>query len=434
VDSEPGDVELLLASVDHEVAALRRDRRLSKAFDGNRGAALRQHVLDLIEAAEHRLSQKPMGEVPPAVAESFSRSLRDLMLNLRAAHAAMPWLAATQKPQVNLGSLYLTEEFAEILVGQSLDLVLVPDPEYMYSTESWPFLAVVERVSGFTPKTARRPVVLHYPLSDNNRLLLHAIFSHELGHSAVQEAGLVAKVASSLEEDDDYQRDLIAVVTALRKVWPANTDSKTARTLQAWLNCWIEELLCDHMAIATAGPSYLWAFAGFVLPLSYGSPYSTHPPNTLRTKLALDQLGSNGWTPYIHEKAPGISRWLSAVAVDTSDDLGVAFNFLRDQLVRRSDLLRDASEEVVGSAAVRPNTTVSESDEAVTLLRRLILPVGSENPLAARSILLGGWERAIEIHGDSPAGLVAALANVQLQDLVGKAIELSVVSACWEEE
>jgi hypothetical protein len=54
-----------------------------------------------------------------------------------------------------------------------------------------------------------------------------------------------------------------------------------------WLRDWIEELLCDHLAIEAAGPSFMWSFALFVLPLGYGEPGEEHPPNTVRMRLVF---------------------------------------------------------------------------------------------------------------------------------------------------
>src|SRR6185503_5394375 len=212
---------------------------------------MRQHVLDLIGAAEHWLGEEPDSAAPSFRHESFSRKLRNVMLNLREAHAAMPWLAAARAPLINLGSLYLAEEIAKILVGKDLDLVIVPDPEYMYATQSWPFRQVIEQaeIEGFESKTTQRPVVLHYPLSDGNRLLLHSIFGHELGHSAAQERNLREQVFGEML-DEQFLRELGEVATA---IWPKNTPDRSARTIVAWLKDWIEELLCDHLAVQVVG-------------------------------------------------------------------------------------------------------------------------------------------------------------------------------------
>lgn len=434
MDGGVDDVQFLLASVRQEIAALKGDRRLSAApNDGNRGGALRQHVLDLLGAAEYWLAREPDGEAPDNTREAFSRSLRDLMHSLQAAHSALPWLAATQSPEINLGSLYLAEEFAEILIGKNVDLVIVPDPEYMYATQSWPFADVVDqarRQIGFNPKTRDRPVVLHYPLSDSNRLLLHAIFGHELGHSAVQAGGLVEKVLDNMR-DEEYER---ALGEAGEKIWVRNSPEQTRRSMEARLSSWIEELLCDHLAVDCVGPAYLWAFAGFVLPLSYGFPLPNYPPPTVRIKLVADQLADRGWEGYMEAKAPEVLAWLRKLGSEAGNALPPEFAFLRDQVIRRADLLRATSAERIRANALDPESASEEAEEAAGLLGDLILPLGLDGPLSPRSILLGGWEQALKKHGDEPGGLVAALSDEVLQDLVGKAIEMSVVVSCWEAE
>ena len=220
MDGDPSDLELLLASARQEVATLREDRRLA-ALPGSRGAALRDHVLDLLGAVDHRIAQQPALEAPQTVRRAFARSLRQSIVVLRGAHAALPWLAATRTPNINLGSLYVTEECARILVGTDVDLVVVPDPEFMYSTTSWPFSAVIESTHGFKPTATRRPIVLNYPLSDSDRLLLHPIFAHELSHASVDEHKLVDAVETHLDAAPAFVKGLQQTVTSMASEWPA---------------------------------------------------------------------------------------------------------------------------------------------------------------------------------------------------------------------
>lgn len=429
MDGNPNDVELLLSSARQEIASLEGDPRF-KPFDGKRGEALRDHVLDLIGAAEHRLALDPGTGAPPSVSQSFSRTLRESILMLRAAHAAMPWLAATRSPSVNLGSLYATEECAEILVGKEVDLVVVPDVEFMYSTISWPFLPVTNDTPGFTPRTTRRPIILHYPLSDGDRLLLHPLFAHELGHAAAQQFALVDKVNSALAEDSEFVGALTKAVELMKGTWTVS-EVKVTGTILAWLRDWIEELLCDQMAVEVMGPAYLWAFAGFVLPLGYHDKHPAYPPVTVRIRLMLDLLLARGWQPYMEEAAPHISSWLIEVGEDAEQPLSQPYEFLRQQILNASDLLRDTVAAQVGGGTLSPVTAVEEAREASTLLKSLILPVGESYPLEPRSIMLGGWQEAVRAHEDRPEGLVAALSDRRLQDLVGKAMEMSVVSSSW---
>lgn len=278
MDGDPNDLQLLIASATYEVEALRGDPRLAALPGGNRGAALRDHVLDLLGAVEHRIEQQPVPGTSQTVGSAFARSLRQSIVVLRGAHAALPWLVATRSPTLNLGSLYMTEECARVLVGADVDLVVVPNADYMYSTTSWPFGAVIDATSGFTAKATRRPIVLNYPLTDSDRLLIHPIFAHELGHASVNEHELVQQVESTLSSDATFVTAFQAAVATMGAMW-TSSPATIAGTLRTYLRGWVEELLCDHLAIEAMGPAFLWAFVPFVVPLSYGEPAPSHPPN-----------------------------------------------------------------------------------------------------------------------------------------------------------
>ncbi len=429
MDGDPHDLQLLVASATHEVEALRGDPRLAP-LPGNRGAALRDHVLDLLGAVEHRIGQQPAAETPQAVRSAFARSLRQSIVVLRGAHAALPWLAATRSPTLNLGSLYMTEECARALVGADVDLVVVPNADYMYSTTSWPFSAVIDSTSGFTAKATRRPIVLNYPLTDSDRLLIHPIFAHELGHASVNEYDLVQQVESALSADATFVAAFQTAVVTMGTTW-TSSPSTIAGTLRTYLRGWVEELLCDHLAIEAIGPAFLWAFVPFVVPLSYGEPGPSHPPNTLRLRFAIDHLDRRGWRPYMQRVAPEVTMWLDSIAADAGAALPTHFNFVRDELLAHANVLQDAAIARAGADTLDRTIAEPESDEAARLLERLILPVGLTSALQPGSILLGGWQEGLREHGDSPEGIVAALSDSRLQDLVGKAIEMSVVSAAW---
>lgn len=431
MDGDALDFQLLLAAARHEIAALRDDPRLTTELPGKRGTALRDHVRDLIGAVEVRIAQEPASDASPPARSAFARSLRQGIGMLHGAHAALPWLAATRKPTVNLGSLYVTEEWARILVGTNVDLVVVPDPEFMYATTSWPFSAVINSTPGFVPTNARRPVVLNYPLSDTDRVLLHPVFAHELGHASVHEYNLVDAVERTLDNDPTFTTALQNAVDEM-SASTSLTQTQISGMLRGWLRDWIEEVLCDHLALEAAGPAFLWPFAVFVLSHRYGAPGAEHPPNTVRMSLALDHLSRRGWRPYMNRVAPGITDWLDQVAASATDPLERPFGFFRDALLRHASVFQEAAISRTGSDALDPGASEAAASEAAALLARLILPVGLGDPLDGRAILLGGWQHSVEEHGDNPAGLVDALADRRLQELVGKAIEMSTVASAWE--
>lgn len=428
MDGDPDDVRLLLATASFEVGSIRADPRLAP-LPGKRGEALREHLLDLLASVEDQLAQEPDADSPDQVRRAFARTIRQSMLVLRGAHAALPWLAATRMPNVNLGSLYLTEEFARILVGSEVDLVVVPDPEFMYSTTSWPFSEVIDK-----PRAGRRPIVLNYPLSDTDRLLLHPNFAHELGHASVDEYGMVDAVMRRLHAQPTFKTALKQATKLMKRdYWKRNTQKGIRGTLLAWTRVWVEELLCDHLAVEAAGAAFLWAFAAFALPLTYGQPGVTHPPNTLRLRMVLDHLDHRGWRPVLKRAAPRATAWLDGVAQEAEGPLDPPFGFIRDQLLEHGQILRDAAIERVGDERLDPLVTEAGAEEAADLLDRLILPVGLGEPLEPRAIALGGWHHAFRACHDEPEGVIRALADVRMQELIGKGIEMSVVSRLWEE-
>jgi hypothetical protein len=431
VDGSAGDLELLLAAARKEAGALKQDPLLSE-FPGSRGAALREHVLDLLGAVEHRLEEQPAKDAPEPSRRAFARSVRQGVHMLRAAHTALPWLAATRAPNLNLGSLYMAEEFARILVGDDVDLVAVPNQQqYMYSTTSWPFSRVIDNTPSFEAETKRRPIVLNYPLGDSDRLLLHPILAHEFGHPSCQEHELVASAEALLAGNQNFNAALEQVIEEMGGVWTSPPE-QIARTIRAHLRSWIEELLCDHLAIEVSGPAFIWAFAMFAMPFSYGEPGLEHPPNTVRLRLASEHLARRGWRPYMERVAPGATAWLDEIAADAEMPLEPLFSFIRDQLLTNPEVLQDTAIGRVGERALDRSACEMEAEEAAVLLEDLILPLGLATPLDGRSILIGGWQRAFSQHADDPAGMVEATADGRLQDLVGKAMEMSVVVKAWE--
>jgi hypothetical protein len=407
------DIRLLLAGLSRQLTALREAPEMTAEPDGSRGSALREHVADLLAAVECRIAGRPPKDAHTRAQSAYARQLRQSVGMLRAAHIAIPWVSATQRPNINLGSLYLAEALAQMLVGSKVDLIVVPDQEFMYSTTSWPFSDFIEEIeltTSFRAKTERRPIILNYPLTDADRLLLHPNLAHELGHAAVEAHDLVAEAGSRLRNEATHQ------ASAMQQAW----------------NAWVEELLCDHLAIETMGPAYLLSLAAFVLPTSYHDAWPTHPPNTLRLRLALEHLRARKWDECMLAVAPSIASFLEGIGAEGRTLLLPGdFARMHQELQDAGSVLQEIAGERVGKAALDPAVCKEEAIEAATLLKKRILPVGLEGPLEPRSILIGGWRAAVEAHGDEPTTLATALEDTQLQELIGKAVELSIVTSAW---
>lgn len=433
MDGGTSDVELLLASTKQEIAELRQDRRFKKPAGGKRGAGLYEHLLDLLGASELRMEHPPDPGASQEAREAFARNLREAISVLREAHHAIPWLEATRSPNVNLGSLYMSEEFTKLLVGSEADLVFVPGRGFMYSTLSWPFSPTIESTPGFTPKTKRRPIIVNYPLSDSDRLLLHPLFAHEIGHSTVYEYSLIQRFHNDVLTDEDFVQRLNTEASwVAANLWPGLSDGKTKLFLRGAFRNWVTEFLCDLLATEVSGPAYLWAVAAFGLPMNRSEPSDTHPPMTLRIRLILELLSLNGWDSFWKSAAPSFAHVLEEVADDALQQLARPWEFLRTEVLDNVDWMRTVVTEQVGNGSLRPEV-IDDARYAAELLEQLILPVGaSSTPLPPRAIVLGGWLDGFRRHGDTAAGLLKAQADRRLQDLVGKGIEMSIVSSSWK--
>jgi hypothetical protein len=389
-------------------------------------------VQDLLAASEVRMKDPPETGASDDAREAFARNLREAIVLLREANHSIPWLTATRSPNVNLGSLYMSEEFTELLVGRQADLVFVPGPGFMYSTISWPFSEVINGTPGYSPKAKRRPIVVNYPQSDSDRLLLHPLFAHEIGHSAVAESNLLQKFAVEVLTVQPLSRRLDEEVKwVAANLQPGQSELKIRQQLREVLRCWVTEILCDLMAVEASGPAFLWAAASFGLPITRSGPSDTHPPTTLRIKLALDLLIENGWGDLLLEAGPHIKSFLDGVAADATNEIARPWEFLRTAIVDNTKWLRDAASNQIGSGVLGLQAA-DEAKEAADLLRQLVLPVGaSDQPFSPRAILLSGWLEGLRRYGDDVAGMIKAQADRGLQDLVGKAIEMSTVATSW---
>jgi hypothetical protein len=431
MDGGADDVELLLASAKQEVADLRADPRLKKPVGGSRGAGLHEHLMDLLAASEVRMKNVPDAEASGFAREAFARNLREAIILLREANHAIPWLTATRSPNVNLGSLYMSEEFTGLLVGAQADLVFVPGPGFMYSTISWPFSEVINGTPGYSPKAKRRPIIVNYPQSDSDRLLLHPLFAHEIAHSAVYEFDLWSRFATQVLATPSVVQQFDEEVELILVGQPGQSELKVRQQLRDAMRGWVTEVLCDLLAVEAGGPSFLWAAAAFGLPINRSEPSDTHPPMTLRIKLILDRLIEKGWEELVTKAAPKVKKALSEVSQDANAELLAPAGFLRKTILDNMDWLRKTASQRVGPGSLEPEVS-DEAKEAAALLRLLILPVGgSQQPLTPRAILLGGWLEGLRRHGDGIRSVVKAQADPGLQSLVGKGIEMSTVAANW---
>jgi hypothetical protein len=155
-----------------------------------------------------------------------------------------------------------------------------------------------------TPSSEHRFAVIMFPRPLKHHVLLHAIFGHELGHTALHTTG--AGGAGGILQSD--------VMSALTSFGPM----ADATTATSWLNdaaapaalkrdlaaspgyvfddyfrqSWLDELICDLFGLMLFGPGFAAAHQALLKP-THPNPYEialfehTHPPYAVRHKMLV---------------------------------------------------------------------------------------------------------------------------------------------------
>lgn len=144
----------------------------------------------------------------------------------------------------------------------------------------------------------KKVVLLAYPASEQNNVLLHSIFIHEIGHF--------------ITEEHDVPRAAFDAFQATEGELPAEFAGQHGDVLemQKLLRRWLWELAADAAAIRIVGPAYLFGIYRSMLVGEALDQYSReHPPAWLRLRMMLDLLAEAG---YLAALAPEVSAVLTA--------------------------------------------------------------------------------------------------------------------------
>jgi hypothetical protein len=181
---------------------------------------------------------------------------------------------------------------------------------------------VNERLSATTSR--RRLVVVAFPRPLKHHVLLHSIFGHELGHTALYTAvpgrilktDVVRALISSgplqdLNSMNSWLHDTNApseIKTELAK-FEKSQHSKFKFTDQL-RESWLVELICDLFGLLLFGPSFLAAHRTLLQamrpnPLELGLALPTHPPYAIRHKTLTRALDLVGWNAPLTTVAQG---------------------------------------------------------------------------------------------------------------------------------
>jgi hypothetical protein len=194
------------------------------------------------------------------------------------------------------------------------------------------------QVAGANSK--RRFLVIAFPRSLKHQVLLHALFGHEVGHTALHTAiagsylqgeVLSALIATSPLKDVAAMNTWVASADADQSVKDelALFSAKAGRNFsftQESRNSWLIELICDLFGLLLFGPAFLAAHHTYLQAL-HPKPYginthqATHPPFAIRHKMLVQIMRQAGWDQPITVAADGTVHqaelaFMSAVLAD----------------------------------------------------------------------------------------------------------------------
>lgn len=432
-----GDFEFLVTTVRRSISQLRACTAAHAAPGGGRGQGLREHIDETLDAISNRVDASEARF--KAAKEDLERnslidSMRLLNRHVTSMHEAAAWLGTVDDSPVHIGILYFVDEAAAAIIGVDADVIPVGDAAYQYATVSWPFARILARLKR-KPMASSRPVILFFPPQEAQTVLLHALFAHELAHSAILKHKLVLQVLRKHLSEKTFRSDFARRVKWLerkRKLTTAEAQIELTNNLTSWTT----EHLCDAIAIEYLGPSYLLAFAAVVLSTSWSEPNQTHPPTTLRIGAMLDQLRMRGWEPLLRSSIPRTNDWLAGIATlsKSHKPSSPLEQFLVDWSRKFAVQISATAASRLGSSAYSPRDFEIVRQEVVELLSRQILPsqLQDGSPTDRRTIFLASWLQVFDLFEDSPSSIAKGAANDEFQDFLGTAMEMSSVLETWK--
>ncbi len=424
------DFAFLVATAQRLIDQL-ADEVIPRATGEWRGAVLAEHIQQTLDAIRARVDRDRVrfeGAKSDTARSTLAMRLRLLVSLAWAIHEAMPWLDPPRR-QLDLGTTFLIDEAALAMIGPPVEVLPVESHDYMYWTLSWPFEDLWDVNLKQSMPRGTRPIILAYPAREAPSALLHGTFAHELGHPAVDHHGLLATVADPVLRGADY-------LSELGTIFGTGTDAATVRRkgdVGGRLEDWIEELLCDQLALAYLGPSFLFCFAGMALPVTWNEPQEQHPNATMRVRFMVDTVIANDWHTLVSDPLPRIWAWFEEAAATPSAGADQVTKLLIKVCEDIEDEIRRVTSEMIGDRAFDAEAYSLVDKRIAELLENDILPAQLNPSTAAdhRHILLVAWLHVIERHGSSPEAIPAALRERDYQRFIAKAFEMSTTFRAW---
>jgi hypothetical protein len=413
-------LELVARLLEDRVSAIRRAK---PAAEGGRGQQLVELVDALLEGTE-RERDRILADLAGAAGDEMTvlgRKLLRLLTQVRGLSMLTPYLEDVGRNDLPMGLVQAVDKLIDALLPNGADPLVHLDEHHNYSTLDLISLTRPVAASlGVTNVPVPGPVVFFLPSTDPSNALLLPILAHEVGHAAVDQANLGSEVLRRADRkalDDLLNQCLTAAGATDPTPWKIN------------LFRWLEEVICDALAVILTGPSFLFAAAVF-LPAPDEGVVGTHPFPGDRVQMTLRLLEARGWRPLMDSHSPNITSWLEAIdqPIDTSDPRE---RFLREGIRILEPAVVDVADQHV-SGSLDPKAFESIQSFLAELLHAGIPPaeIGGK-PIDPWATVLGGWLHGIRERGDEPVTLATTGTDSEFNASILKAIEMARILDLW---
>lgn len=413
-----------ISRIRETVAELKRGR-------GAELATLITHAVDKFDRAVKEFDKRVANEKRDLkgatfqkVMRSYSKKFERLAPQLDTIYYNLArYRHCVDREDVAIGLQHLLDVLMDELVGAEADPMIYLDSVPMYST-----VPLVDLLNEFDPEsginpaegyTGRQPIVVNLPALDPDNALLAPVLAHEVAHTAVQRSlsRLARERMAGKREEMRERARRIAGDEA--DDWAAVFDS------------WVDELMCDAVALVVSGPSFMFAFHGY-LPPSNVPEISEHPAVRDRMRFHLWVLEELGWVPLLNARVPSLMRWYAEVSMDVPLSGHPAETFLREAIQSVEGDVLTVAREYVSSPFVPV-----DDDETLALacehLHKGVPAVQiSGQILSTWMVVLAGW-LAVFQGKDRPIKAMKAIHDRAYNAVLLKALELSSVVTKWEE-
>lgn len=326
------------------------------------------------------------------------------------------------REDVPIGIQHVLDELMTELVGSDADPMIYLDSVDMYSTTS-----LVKWVSDLQPDaegtpavegyTGRTPIAVNLPALDLANGLLVPLLAHEVAHTAVDD-----RLASQLDELTADHREKI-------KDEAQDLGERAVQESRSRYSEWTDELMCDAVALAIGGPSFLFAFHAYP-PAWLNSDTGSHPPPSDRLTFHLSFLEQVGWMPFLEAKVPDLMRWYRSRAESGENPKSRTAQFIRKAVLAEAPTIIDLAMNTVTRPLMAP-TDPTHFDEAIQAFADGIPAVQYDKVLSTWEVMLAGW-LAVFVDDVSPETAQAAIYRRDFNAMLVKALELSGIASKWE--